>query len=131
MFKQCTCGSGKPFETCCLPLLNGTSVAQSPEQLMRSRYSAFALGGYGDYLLSTWSPTSLMAQPSLSREELSIKNINWQSLDVMSASQDGDNGYVEFKATFLNSQNIIDVHHEKSRFVRAAGRWFYLDGDVT
>ncbi len=58
MTNYCICGSGKLFEKCYSPLLNGTRRAKTPEQLMRSRYSAYALGNYGDYLLETWFPAT-------------------------------------------------------------------------
>ncbi|HSG62441.1 MAG TPA: SEC-C metal-binding domain-containing protein, partial [Pseudomonadales bacterium] len=47
----CPCGSNKPFAKCCDRFLSGAQHAKTPEQLMRSRFSAFFLGGYGQYLL--------------------------------------------------------------------------------
>lgn len=56
MNNQCICGKNIPFLQCCEPYLTGKAVASMPEELMRSRYSAYALGGYGEYLLKTWFP---------------------------------------------------------------------------
>ena len=42
MFEKCPCGAGASYLTCCAPLHLGQRAAASPEQLMRSRYSAFA-----------------------------------------------------------------------------------------
>jgi SEC-C motif-containing protein len=49
----CVCDSQKPYAHCCQPFLSGCKQTKTPVQLMRSRFSAFALGGYGSYLLRT------------------------------------------------------------------------------
>ncbi|MDX2463868.1 MAG: YchJ family metal-binding protein, partial [Porticoccus sp.] len=54
MTDLCICNRKKSFDKCCGRFLSGGLYAKTPEQLMRSRYSAYALGGYGDYLLATW-----------------------------------------------------------------------------
>src|SRR5687768_5433704 len=54
--RRCPCGSGLPLGDCCGRLHDGTVTAATAEQLMRSRYSAFALGEPG-YLLATWHPS--------------------------------------------------------------------------
>ncbi|MGZ4607464.1 MAG: YchJ family protein, partial [Blastococcus sp.] len=48
--RRCPCGTGLPYDECCGPLHDGTSAAATAEQLMRSRYAAFAVGDTG-YLL--------------------------------------------------------------------------------
>lgn len=92
---------------------------------MRSRYTAYTLGGHGEYLISTWLPTS---SQQLSAEELSQKTFNWQRLEVITSSQQGDNGIVEFKAWFSTSENSEDMEamHEVSEFIRIQSRWFYV-----
>ncbi len=40
---QCPCGSGRALDACCGPIIEG-APAPSPEAMMRSRYSAYALG---------------------------------------------------------------------------------------
>ena len=50
--KPCACGSGKLFSNCCSPFLSGKALPKTVKQLMRSRYAAFALSGYGQYLLN-------------------------------------------------------------------------------
>ena len=54
--EPCICGSKKAFGACCARFLSGEQQAKTPEQLMRSRYSAYALGNHGEYLLRTWFP---------------------------------------------------------------------------
>jgi SEC-C motif-containing protein len=46
------------------------------------------------------------------------------------AGQPGDeHGVVEFEAAYRTAAGP-DVLHERSRFTRRAGRWYYLDGDT-
>jgi len=97
---------------------------------MRSRYSAYALGGYGEYLLKTWFPP--MAQ-GLCVEQLSKKSLSWQKLDVLNRTQQGDEGTVEFKAWFQSDSTEDgepEVLHELSEFKRIGGRWLYVGGRV-
>lgn len=94
---------------------------------MRSRFSAFSLGGFGQYLLTTWGVAGSMG---LSESELSTRSLNWQGLEIISDSQQGDHGHVEFKAIFLDVNGMPSVHHEHSTFERIAGRWYYISGDV-
>ena len=119
----CPCNSNKPFKVCCEPLLQCQKVAKTPAQLMRSRYSAYALGGYGDYLLETWLPG---AATGLSAVELSVRSVTWVELTVLSKSQQGETGFVEFEASYLDEAGQRVVHHEKSVFSRVKGRWFYV-----
>jgi len=88
---------------------------------MRSRYSAYALGGYGEYLLQTWLTDDVMR---LDAGELSVKSVDWVSLDVLDKWQKGDEGFVEFKACFLQGDEKV-AYHEKSLFKRANGKWLY------
>lgn len=97
---------------------------------MRSRFSAYALGGYGEYLLSTWFPASAKGLTVL---ELSKKTVDWQRLEVLSSSQKGDKGTVEFKAWFYSSPSSggMETMHEVSEFVRIQSRWLYIGGRVS
>ena len=121
----CPCGSERPYTDCCGPLHDGLQAqppvhAQTPEALMRSRYSAYVLG-LVDYLLATW-------HPSTSPGELELFPIKWLGLEVREAAMAGDAGIVEFVARHRDSNGRADRLHETSRFVREAGRWYYIDG---
>ncbi len=124
----CVCQSNKAFNQCCQPLLEGEKHARTPVRLMRSRYSAFALGGFGDYLKKTWLPS---LAHSLNAADLSQTNVDWQGLEIVSKSQKGDLGIVEFRAYFLGEDGHTQVHHEVSQFQRIDGKWFYVDGRVS
>jgi len=96
------------------------------EELMRSRFAAFR-DGDAAWLLRTWHPTTRPAALDLS------DNPRWRGLQIVEAVGGGesdDTGVVEFRATYLEDGGGVGVLHERSRFVREGGRWFYVDGDV-
>ncbi|MFO6420037.1 YchJ family protein [Hylemonella sp. W303a] len=131
---HCPCGRGLRYASCCerwhgkapeddspqsaSPL---APPAPSPLALMRSRYSAFVLGRK-DYLLATWHPDTRPAALHLDPAT------RWLGLEVRAAQEDGDRGTVEFVARSKLGGRATRLH-EVSRFLRIAGRWFYLDGE--
>ena len=127
MAKECICGSSKLKDKCCGRFLSGKQRAKTPAQLMRSRYSAYALGGHGEYLLKTWFPATAQG---LTAESLSEKDCEWVKLEVLNHAQTGDEGIVEFNAFYHDDSEELQVLHEKSVFQRVAGRWFYVGGEV-
>ena len=119
----CICLSGEPYGQCCGRFHSGNAEAATAEQLMRSRYSAFALLDAG-YLLRTWHPDTVPARLEPDPEMV------WRRLDVVSTSAGGPfdtAGTVEFRAWYRGAER--GVLHEVSRFVREDGRWYYVDGD--
>lgn len=96
---------------------------------MRSRYTAFALGNHGQYLLDTWFPATAKG---LTVESLSQKTVEWVKLEVLSKNQKGDNATVAFNAFFHSPDTSdIQVMHETSVFKRVSGRWLYIGGEVS
>ena len=120
--QACPCGSGRPLADCCGRYHRG-EPAPSPEALMRSRYSAFALN-LTDYLRETWHSTTRPA--SLPPDDAT----RWRRLEILEHEEQGDTGRVRFRATFLEGRRW-GVLEEASRFMREAGRWYYLDGTPT
>lgn len=124
----CPCGSGKPLADCCLPLITGKDLAQTAEQLMRSRFTAYCRKNL-DYLLASWHPDTRPAQ--MGPDEL--EGIKWLDLKITDHQQGQTNdseGSVSFSARFKIGGKAGRLQ-EKSRFVRLDGRWYYLDGDVS
>jgi SEC-C motif domain protein len=123
----CLCDSGKPFKKCCERFLSGSAIATTPKQLMRSRYTAYALGNNGEYLLATWLPET---SKGLTAESLSEKNIEWVKLEVLNSHQKDDEGMVEFKAYYKTDNEELSILHEMSSFRRINRRWYYVEADV-
>ena len=128
MASLCVCDSQKLFDDCCGRFLNGSQQAKTPEQLMRSRYSAYALGNYGEYLLRTWFPATARG---LTAEKLSQRSCDWLGLEIIAKEQKGDQGEVEFRASFRDENGLRQIMHEKSVFQRIAGGWLYVGGEVS
>ncbi|MCK6065026.1 MULTISPECIES: YchJ family protein [Microbacterium] len=120
--EPCPCGSGAAFGSCCGPLLAG-DPAPTPERLMRSRYTAFRMRDAG-HLERTWHPRTRPPDPVQLDPD-----VQWTGLQIVDASIAGDEGRVEFRASW-RSGTSRGVLHERSRFARRGGRWLYLDGDV-
>lgn len=128
---SCPCGSKKMYAECCQVLHMKKAIAKTPEQLMRSRYSAYALGGLGNYLAATWHPDNLGV---LSNDELNDRTSNWVGLNIIqsSVSKNGIQGQVEFIAAFedLHHQGKRQFLHEYSNFEKVNGAWVYTEGDI-
>jgi SEC-C motif-containing protein len=118
----CPCGSSAPLAACCGPVVRGDRRAPTAERLMRSRYTAFALGDE-PHLLRSWHPSTRPASVTF------VAGQRWTRLDVL-ATVAGDlldrEGEVEFRAHY-ERRGGTGALHELSRFVRDdEGRWVYL-----
>ena len=120
----CPCGSGDTFGGCCGPVLRG-GPAPTAERLMRSRYTAFFVGD-ADHLLASWHPRT---RPEAIEIDGDLRWTGMRILDVEAGSADEATGIVEFRASWTERGTQGELH-ERSRFVRQSGRWWYLDGDV-
>ncbi|MBW9093990.1 hypothetical protein JNB62_09875 [Microbacterium jejuense] len=118
----CPCGSGDVFEGCCGPLLRGTP-APSAARLMRSRYTAFVVGDER-YLTATWHPGT---RPEALELDPAQRWTGLRILDVEGGAEGDTRGVVEFRASWRHGGDRGELH-ERSRFVRQSGRWWYIDG---
>ena len=127
--ERCHCGSKKRYEACCGRFLSGEKKTETPEQLMRSRYSAFCMKN-ADYLVSTHHPVNRSADERQSVLE-SAANTEWLGLKVLkteSRIKGSTVGYVEFVAFYQNALSGAGQIHEKSEFIFENGQWYYVDG---
>jgi len=126
----CPCGqhNGKlralGYAQCCGRFIEAFDTVPAPtaEALMRSRYSAFVLQDVA-YLLATWHASTRPA--TLDLEPVP----KWLGLAVRAHQTTGaDTAEVEFVARYRLDGRAVRLH-ERSRFVREGGRWYYVDGD--
>ncbi|GAB2725923.1 YchJ family protein [Nocardia thraciensis] len=121
----CPCRGGETFGDCCGPRLDGTRPAPTAAALMRSRYTAFAVGD-AEYLVRTWHPRTRPRQLALDPQR------RWVFLEIERIEQGGpfhNTGIVEFRAHYREAGKRGSLH-ECSRFARVRGAWVYIDGDI-
>jgi len=123
----CPCKSAYIYSECCGPLHKGKKKAETAEQLMRSRYSAYFFR-LVDYLVETTHPNT--REKGL-REELlkTLHQVNWSFLTILRTSkgQRQDKvGKVEFVAEYYVNGEPHELR-EHSRFRKVKGAWKYLD----
>ena len=111
---RCPCGLPQAYDACCGRYHRGEAAAPTPELLMRSRYSAFAVGDAA-YLRATWHPAT--------RPRRVEATGRWLRLEVLEATGGllDTEGRVRFRA-----HEAGGVVEEDSRFVREGGRWVYV-----
>ena len=128
MSERCHCGTDRPFEACCGPLLSGAIAPPTAEALMRSRYSAYCRGAVG-WLHDT---STAEIQRSFSRQEVAAwaRAATFTGLRVLAVEGGGvgdEAGTVDFSASYIE-RGEPRVLRERSAFVREEGLWRYAGG---
>lgn len=120
--KKCPCCSNKPYEECCGKFIDGRALPQTPEELMRSRYSAYSQANI-DYIEQTMKGP---AAKNFDKEDARAwaKQVTWLGLEVLSSESKPPLGWVEFIAHF-SDQGVKQEIRELSEFELENGRWFY------
>lgn len=116
----CPCLSGESYRNCCGVFHRREAAAPTAVRLMRSRFSAFAVGD-ADYLLATWHP---LTRPTLIELDPAQR---WYRLDILRSERGGmldTTGTVEFRAWY-RLDGEPGEQHEVSQFLREGGRWLY------
>nr|WP_198151296.1 YchJ family metal-binding protein [Kibdelosporangium sp. MJ126-NF4] len=119
---SCPCDPGKPYAECCGILHRGESAAGTAEALMRSRYSAYALGKR-DYLLRTWHSTTRPKRLDFD------PGLRWTGLEIVGTTGGSPFhtvGTVEFTARY-EQNGRAEAMHENSSFAREDGQWVYVN----
>ncbi len=125
----CPCHSGRKYKRCCRRVHQG-DPAPTPEALMRSRYSAYAIG-LVEHILRTTDPTGPHWEADLDHWAGDVATfcdaVTFEGLEVLAAEAHGDRGMVDFRAQ-LSSEAGATVMAERSLFRRVDGRWLYHSG---
>lgn len=126
----CPCTSGASYEACCGPVLRGEAAADSPEALMRARYTAYTQGEI-DFIADSHDPDTA---DQVDREASASwsKKAEWLALDIVSTEgggPDDERGNVEFIARY-RMEGAELAHHEHAEFRRRNEGWFYVDGEM-
>ncbi len=114
----CPCGSGKKYKKCCQIYHKGM-IAKDVLSLMKSRFSAFAVGDI-KYIIKTST-----FQKDYDELKAFSQNCEFKKLDILDVGED----FVTFKATII-CNGVDSSFIEKSFFVKKDGRWFYDRGEI-
>jgi SEC-C motif-containing protein len=125
--QHCPCGTGKAYMDCCGIFISNQKIPSTPEELMRSRYTAYNQVNL-DYIAKTMKPP---AADNFDADDAQkwAKKVSWAGLEVIKTGQDFNKGMVEFRAYYYvdGKKNIL---HEISEFNFENGKWYYVDGKL-
>ncbi|MGK0367620.1 MAG: SEC-C motif-containing protein [Thermoproteota archaeon] len=124
----CYCQSNKKFEDCCGPYLHGLKIAETPEILMRSRYSAYVESDI-KYIQDTY----LDEEDDFDFEGTKrwADSSTWKGLTIKATDKGGAEdieGTVDFVAYYQDENGKDCYHQEKSLFVKVEEKWFFKEG---
>lgn len=125
----CPCGSSKKYKKCCKTFHDGIIFPKTALELMKSRFSAFAVSN-SKYIISTThkeNPDFTDDLKSWNEDIINFsKNTRFERLEVLDFIEDVES-FVTFKATLFQDNRDISFT-EKSRFLKADDKWQYVDG---
>ena len=125
---SCPCGSTKNYNDCCEPIIKGTQPAETAEQLMRARYSAYTKTEM-DFVFNSTDPANREGYDHDGTRAWA-ENSEWLGLEIIGTVRGGaddSNGEVEFIARFKENGTLRE-HHENALFKRKEGVWYFSDG---
>ena len=114
----CPCGSGKKYKKCCQIYHKG-SYPKDCLTLMKSRYSAFAVGDIKYIIKTSTNQTDYDDLKSFS------DSCEFKKLEIL----DYDEDTVTFKATIF-CDGVDSSFTEKSKFIKVDGKWKYDSGEI-
>jgi peptide deformylase len=132
MLDRCPCCSNLSYSNCCQPFHNKKPV-ENALQLMRARYSAYALHKI-DFIIETTHPASPNYYENKIAWRKSLKafceRTNFSKLVIHNFQESGLFAEVAFTAYFTQEEGA-DHFFEKSYFNKLQGKWLYLMGHPT
>ncbi|WP_457933910.1 YchJ family protein [Pseudoalteromonas sp. SCSIO 43210] len=123
----CLCGSQQNYVDCCEPFHLAIQHPQTPELLMRSRYSAYALKN-AKYIYQTYTTDKQPENPVKEIKEFA-DGCRFIKLTIIDSGHDDSQGFVEFKAHYFYD-NLYCELHEQSKFIKEKKQWKYSDGVI-
>ncbi len=114
----CPCGSGNSYQQCCEEIITGNRSAQTAEQLMRARYSAYVFAEM-DFIFESTHPEHREGYDHAGTKTWA-ETAEWLGLEIISTRRGGPDesiGEVEFIARFNEKGELVE-HHEAGQFKR-------------
>jgi SEC-C motif domain protein len=127
----CLCDTGLTYGQCCGQYHTGKIPAPNALALMRSRYTAVALG-LADYMINTLHRSSTYYDANLKRHrqfwQQYCANTRCLGLVIVGHQLGDTSAWVHFEAQ-LQHKGQPQLLAERSRFVKLNQRWLYVDGE--
>lgn len=134
----CPCSSGSTYSACCSKYHSNEETPSSPEQLLRSRYVAYK-EKIPNYIADTTYPESSEWSGTrtqyLSAVKQTMKRMECVNLSILGQKEGRapEEYFIEFKLNYrdrsLKGEEIL-TRKERSRFLKAGGKWFYMDSEL-
>ena len=126
----CPCGSLKKYKKCCKPFHDKITFPKTALELMKSRFSAFAVL-IADYIIFTTHENNsdyISDLKSWNQDIMNFsKNTRFERLEILDFIEGEVESFVTFKATLFQDNTDISFI-EKSRFLKVDKIWKYVDG---
>ena len=126
----CPCGSLKKYKKCCKPFHDKITFPKTALELMKSRFSAFAVL-IADYIICTTheNNSDYISDLKLWNQDIMnfSKNTRFERLEILDFIEGEVESFVTFKATLFQDNTDISFI-EKSRFLKVEDKWLYIDG---
>ncbi|MDX1745978.1 MAG: YchJ family metal-binding protein [Halobacteriales archaeon] len=126
----CPCGSRQPYLRCCGRFIDGGELPDTPSELMRSRYSAYAFGDV-DYIIETTAPDGDAWNDDREGWMEGIRDFHrscdFRGVEILEAEHDERTGTVTFRARLRRGDSDASFE-ETSTFHRDESRWLYVSG---
>ena len=126
----CPCGSLKKYKKCCKPFHDKITFPKTALELMKSRFSAFAVL-IVDYIIFTTHENNsdyISDLKSWNQDIMNFsKNTRFERLEILDFIEGEVESFVTFKATLFQDNTDISFI-EKSRFLKVEDKWLYIDG---
>lgn len=127
--KQCFCGT-KNYQHCCGRFIDNKEIPTTPEELMRSRYSAYAQANI-KYIQQTMTGPAAIGFDFKTTEDWA-NTVNWLGLRIIRCfhNENKEQAFVEFIATYKSLSQTKQQLHEISEFRLIDKHWFYYNGKL-
>jgi len=124
----CPCGSKTKYKKCCQVYHKGAKP-KTALLLMKSRYSAYALGE-SRYIIKTTHENNAQYMSDTKAWQESIdsfcRETEFLGLEILEFIEGEEEAFVTFKANLSSGEMV-----EKSRFLKVEGMWLYENGEVS
>ena len=131
----CPCHSQRLYKDCCKPF-HEKAFCSNALELMRSRYSAYALV-LADYIIKTTHPLNpaYSLDPEWKKQILEFcRSTIFEDLQILEFIPGEKEAFVTFRAILKQKNKDVSFSEtsftETSFFIKENGRWFYRNGEI-